>query len=346
MIRCLMLSMLGIIVSLDARAESANYKQIGEVRRLDPALDALVPTDAKIELLAEGFQWSEGPVWVSEKVSGIGGGFLLFSDVPMNVVHQWSEVGGLRAWLRPSGYTGEDPRGGETGSNGLTLDAEGRLVLCQHGDRRVAKLDAPWKSPTPKFTTVADRYDGKRFNSPNDLAYHSSGALYFTDPPYGMVGKFDDPKRETDFFGVYRVATDGTVTLLTDQRTAPNGIAFSPDEKTLYVAQSDPNAPNIYAYDVQADGSVANERVFFDARELSKQYRGMPDGLKLDQAGNLFATGPGGVLVISPSGKHLGTISTGELIANCAFGDDGQTLYMTSDGYLARVRLTTKGVGF
>lgn len=324
-----------------SHAESNEYKHIGEVRRLDPALDALVPQDAKIEHLAEGFEWSEGPVWVNEQ-----GGFLLFSDVPMNVVHQWSEVGGLRPWLKPSGFTGVNSRTGESGSNGLVLDHQGRLVLCQHGDRRVARMDAPCTSPEAKFVTIADRYDGKRFNSPNDLAFHSSGALYFTDPPYGMVGKFDDPNRETDYLGVYRVATDGKVSLLTDKRTAPNGIAFSPDEKTLYVAQSDSKAPNIYAYDVQEDGSIANERVFFDAMELSKNYKGMPDGLKLDQASNLFATGPGGVLVISPDGKHLGTIVTGELIANCAFGDDGQTLYMTSDMLIARIRLTTKGVGF
>ncbi|MEM8944655.1 MAG: SMP-30/gluconolactonase/LRE family protein [Planctomycetota bacterium] len=334
------ISCVGLLVA-PMNAETPRLDVIGEVVRLDPAVDALVPKDAKIEMLAEGFEWSEGPVWVNEM-----GGFLLFSDVPKNVVHQWSETGGLRAWLKPSGYTGRESRGGETGSNGLTLDAAGRLILCQHGDRRVARLDAPWSKPESRFVTIADQFDGKRFNSPNDLVFHSSGALYFTDPPYGMVGKFEDPKRETDYLGVYRVGTDGNVALLTDQRTAPNGIAFSPDEQTLYVAQSDPQAPHIYAYDVQSDGSVQNERVFFDATQLLKTSRGLPDGLKLDQAGNLFATGPGGVLVISPAGEHLGTISTGQLVANCAFGDDGKTLYMTSDMCLARIRLSTTGVGF
>ena len=322
-------------------AKSPEKKTIGEVQRLDPALDALVPPDAKIELLAEGFDWSEGPVWVPQN-----GGFLLFSDIPPNVIHQWSETGGLRQWLKPSGYTGTTPRGGEQGSNGLTLDQRGRLALCQHGDRRVARLDSGWDKPKPDFVTLADRWNGKRFNSPNDLVYHSSGALYFTDPAYGMVGGFNDPQREIDFVGVYRLGTDGKVALLTDKLTAPNGIAFSPDEKTLYVAQSDGKAPLLMAYDVQEDGGIANGRVFFDAMELSKKQQGAPDGLKIDKAGNLFATGPGGVLVITPAGKHLGTISTGERIANCAFGDDGKTLYMTSDGLLARIRLNTTGDGF
>jgi len=325
------------------------FKHIGGVQRLDPALDALVPPAAKVELLAEGFDWSEGPVWVPGKLAGDlddKGGFLLFNDIPPNKCHRWSDADGLSTWLSPVGYTGTAPRSGETGANGMTLDSQGRLVLCQHGDRRIARLDAAWNAPTQKFVTIADRWEGKRFNSPNDLVYHSSGALYFTDPPYGMEGKFNDPKREIDFLGVYRVGTDGQVTLLSDKRTAPNGIAFSPDEKTLYVAQSDPKAPIWAAYDVQADGGVTNERIFFDAMELSKTQKGMPDGLKLDKTGNLFATGPGGVLVITPEGKHLGTIATGTLIANCAFGDDGKTLYMTADGYLARIRLSTTGVGF
>jgi len=330
-----------ILLAHNLPAESPKYQTIGEVQRLNPALDALVPVDAKIELLAEGFDWSEGPIWIKEN-----GGFLLFSDIPPNVILQWSEIGGLRQWLKPSGYTDTTPRTGEVGSNGLTLDAESRLVLCQHGDRRVARLDAPWNAPAPNYVTLADRYEGKRFNSPNDLVYHSSGALYFTDPPYGMQRTFDDPKREIDFLGVYRLGTDGDVTLLTAKRTAPNGIAFSPDEKTLYVAQSDPKAPIWTAYDVREDGSVANERVLFDAQELLKTQPGLPDGLKLDQTGHLFATGPGGVLVLTPEGKHLGTISTGQLISNCAFGDDGKTLYMTSDMYLARIRLSTMGDRF
>jgi len=333
-----------MLLACSLAVDAKEFPVIGEVRRLDVALDALVPPSAEIELLAEGFDWSEGPVWV--KPEGQPAGFLLFNDIPPNKCHRWSAADGLTTWLTPIGYTGSEKRGGETGANGMTLDNRGRLVLCQHGDRRVARLDSSWQQPEPKFVTLADRWEGKRFNSPNDLTYHSSGDLYFTDPPYGMEGKFDDPKREINFLGVYRLHNDGKVSLLSDQRTAPNGIAFSPDEKTLYVAQSDPQAPIWAAYDVQTDGSVKNERTFFDATTLAKTENGLPDGLKVDQAGNLFATGPGGVLVISPEGKHLGTISTGQRIANCAFGDDGKTLYMTSHMWLARIRLSTTGLGF
>ncbi len=330
-----------LLLATPLYAEPYESKQIGEVLRLDPAIDALVPTDAKIEQLAEGFKWSEGPVWVPEQ-----GGYLLFSDVPADVVLQWSETGGLRQWLKPSGYTLVDPHHDESGSNGLLLDDQGRLVICQHGDRRVARMDSTLAEPDSKFVSLADRFDGKRFNSPNDLVFHSDGSLYFTDPPYGLEKGWNDPKRETDFCGVYRLSTDGEVTLLTDKRSAPNGIAFSPDEQTLYIGQSDGKEPCVFAYDVQADGSIDNERVFFDGTELAKTNKGSFDGLKIDKHGNLFTTGPGGVLIITPEGKHLGTISTGEKIANCAFGNDGKTLYMTSHMLLARIRLTTTGDGF
>ena len=317
------------------------YPTIGTVERYDPALDALVPQDAVIEILAEGFDWAEGPVWVDD------GGFLLFSDIAPNTIYRWKQGEGHRPYLNPSGYTGDAPRTGEVGSNGLALDAQGRLVLAQHGDRRIALLDAPLDAPTPTYATLADRFDGKRFNSPNDLAYHSSGALYFTDPPYGLEQNMDDPAKEIDFQGVYRLDPDGTVTLLTDELSRPNGIAFSPDEQTLYVANSDPERAIWMAYDVQPDGTIANGRVFFDATALAKEgKKGLPDGLKLDARGNLFATGPGGVLVFAPGGTHLGTINTTEATANCAFGGDGSTLYITADMYLLRIDLTTTGDGF
>jgi gluconolactonase len=314
---------------------------IPRIERLDPALDKLIAPDAKIETLAEGYDWSEGPVWVKED-----GGYLLFSDVPQNVVYKWKEGAGAQPYLKPSGYTGTEPRGGEMGSNGLTLDANGRLVLCQHGDRRVARMEAPLSSPQPKFSTLADRYDGKRFNSPNDVVFHSNGDMYFTDPPYGMPKQFEDPGREIPFQGVFRRGRDGAVTLLTREMTRPNGLAFSPDERLLYVAQSDSTAAIWRVFDVKPDGTFGASRVLFDSTAMTKTLKGLPDGLKIDTEGNLFATGPGGVLVISPQGKHLGTIVTGQATANCAFGDDGRALYITADMYLMRVRLKAKGRGF
>jgi gluconolactonase len=333
---------LTLAAALPAEAQAqatakGSYPSFGTIERKDPRFDRLVPRDATIEKLADGYDWSEGPVWVKK------GGYLLFSDVPQNTVYQWKEGSPVRVFLKPSGYTGTTPRGGEPGSNGLNLDAQGRLILCQHGDRRVARLDDDGKS----FVTLADRYQGKRFNSPNDSVYKSDGSLYFTDPPYGLLGLNKDPAKELDFNGVYRLATDGTVTLLTREMTFPNGIALSPDEKTLYVANSDPNQPIWMSFPVQADGTLGKGRVFFDASALAKAgKKGLPDGMKVDRAGNVFATGPGGVLVFDPDGTHLGTFDTGEATANCGWGDDGSSLFITADMFIGRVRLTTKGLGF
>lgn len=318
----------------------APVRTIGSVERLDPRLDALIPPDARMEVLAEGFDWTEGPVWVRS------GGYLLFSDIPPNRIMRWKEGEGVRLYLHPAGYTGTKPRTGEPGSNGLLLDPQGRLVLCQHGDRRVARMDAPLDRPEPKFVTLADRYQGKRFNSPNDAVYHSNGSLYFTDPPYGLEKVMEDPAKELDFQGVYRLAPDGTVTLLTKELSRPNGIGFSPDEKTLYVANSDPQRAIWMAFDVKSDGTLGSGRVFFDATPWVSSRKGLPDGLKVDARGNLLATGPGGVLIFAPDGTHLGTLRTGEATANCAWGDDGSTLYITADMYLLRIRTATRGKGF
>jgi len=269
------------------------------------------------------------------------GGFLVFSDVPKNIVFKWKEGEGISEFLNPSGYTGSTPRGGEPGSNGLAVDANGRLVLCEHGDRRVARLE---KDRTK--TTLAAKYLGKRFNSPNDLVYKSNGDLYFTDPPYGLEAANNDPKKEIPYNGVYRISKKGEVTLLTDKLTYPNGIAFSPDEKTLYVAVSDPKQAIWMAYDVKPDGTIANGRIFFDATAMAKVVPGLPDGIKVDKKGNLFATGPGGVLVFTPGGKHLGTINTGQPTGNCAWGDDGSVLYIMANHYLARIKTSTVGKGF
>jgi len=323
----------------DRRGETAaasaveSPRTIGSIERLDPAIDSLVPSDAVIEVLARGFDWSEGPVWVAD------GEYLLFSDVPQNRIYRWKQGGDLQVWLEPSGYTGDVPRGGEPGSNGLLIDHEGHLVLCQHGDRRIARLDAPMSSPKPVFTTLADRYDGMRFSSPNDAVFDRHGVLYFTDPPYGLPKGPGDSAQETPFNGVYRLGPDGAVTLLTDQLSRPNGIGLSPDERTLYVSNSDPDRAIWMAYDLSPSGAIDHGRVVFDATDQVAGGPGLPDGLKVDKAGHLFATGPGGVFVFSSDGRHLGTIRTPQATANDAIDQAGTTLYMTSDSLLLRVRL-------
>jgi gluconolactonase len=313
------------------------YAPIGSVERLDPRFDELIPPAAALEKLAGGFDWSEGPVWIRD------GGYLLFSDIPKNSVMKWKDGDGISLFLKPAGYTRTAPRGGESGSNGLLLDAVGRLVLCQHGDRRMARLEKDGR-----FTTLVDRYRGKRFNSPNDAVFKSNGDLYFTDPPYGLEKGAEDKAREMDFCGVYRLATNAELTLLTKDMTRPNGIGFSPDEKTLYVAQSDPKRAVWMAFDLKDDGTIASGRVFYDATRFvgGKNLKGLPDGLKVDQTGNLFATGPGGVNVFAPDGTLLGRINPGEATANCAFAEDGSILYLTADMYLCRIKTSTKGLGF
>lgn len=305
----------------------------GSIEKLDNGLDDVIKPGAKIEILAEGFTWSEGPLWLPEQEK------LLFSDIPPNKVLQWTEATGLELYLTPSGYTGTEARGGEVGANGLTLDTEGRLVLCQHGDRRMARMEAPLDQPKPQFVTLADKYEGKRLNSPNDAVYKRNGDLYFTDPPYGLEKNSDDPAKELPFQGVYRLAKDGKLHLLTKELSRPNGLAFSPDEKTLYVANSDPERAIWMAYDVQPDGNIGNGRVFYDATPLTGKEKGLPDGLKVTKEGMLLATGPGGVLVFTKDGKHLGTIKTGEATANCALSTDESTLYITAHMYLMRVKL-------
>jgi gluconolactonase len=310
---------------------------IGRIERLDPALDALVPRDARIEKLADGFQWTEGPVWRKRA------GDLLFSDIPNNTINRWKESEGISIYLRPAGYSGPTPFGRELGTNGLAFDANDKLVVADHGNRQIARIN----ESNFTRTTLADRYEGKRLNSPNDLVFHPNGDLYFTDPPYGLDGINDSNAKELPFNGVYRLKPNGELTLLTKELTFPNGIAISPDARTLYVAVSDPKKPLWMAYDIQPDGTIARGRVFFDPAPLVAAGRiGSPDGMKIDRAGNLFVTGPGGVLVFTPAGKHLGTIITGERTANVAFGDDGSTLYMTADKTLMRIRVTAKGLGF
>jgi gluconolactonase len=313
---------------------SAQFQETGGFARLTPEFDRLVPATAKVEIVASGFAWSEGPVWRK------AGGYLLFSDAPNNVINRWTEADSISVFLRPAGWVWGPPEGRrEHGSNGLMEDLEGRLLIADHGNGQIARLD----ETTWTKTTLADNYQGAGFHSPNDLIVHSNGSIYFTDPPYGLHGIHNSPLKEMEYAGVYRLAPDGTVTLLTSDLRFPNGIALSPDERTLYVATT-AEPPQVMAYDVQADGSVANGRVFFDPASVG---RGGHDGMVVDQSGNLFVTGPGGILLIAPDGRHLGTIETGRGSANATFGEDGSTLFITSGPNLLRVRgLNTKGIGY
>jgi gluconolactonase len=323
------------LAALSSPADAAQPETLGQIERLDAAFDRLLSPDAKIEVLASGFTWSEGPVWVPQD----RGGYLLFSDIPRNTVFRWKEGEGVSVFLCPSGYTGNTYYGREPGSNGLLLDSQGQLVSCEHGDRRISVL-----TRNGGKRTLVDSYQGKRLNSPNDAAFKSNGDLYFTDPPYGLPKQLEDPRRELEFCGVYRLSKSGQLTLLTREMTRPNGIAFAPDEKTLYVAQSDPQAAIWKAFPVKDDGTLGPGRVLFDATEWVGKRPGLPDGLKVDREGHLWATGPGGVLVLTPAGKLLGRLNTGRPTANCAFGEDGQTLFITADSYLCRIRTRVKGL--
>jgi gluconolactonase len=301
----------------------------GDILRRATALDALLPTDARIEKLADGFTFIEGPLWRPTNA-------LWFSDVVGNVVRQWTPDGKVTEILRPGGYDGNAlPAGGFIGPNGMTSDKDGAVLLCQHGNRRIARIDRD-----RKITTLVDTFEGKKLNSPNDLVHRSDGSLYFTDPPYGLPKQDDDPAKELKFNGVYRLH-NGKLQLLVNDMTRPNGLAFSPDEKTLYVANSDPQKKLWMRYDVAADGSVSNGRVFFDV--TAETADGLPDGLKVDTQGNVYATGPGGVWIFAPNGEHLGTIKPTEVPANVGWGDDGKTLYMTARTGLYRIKLAASG---
>jgi gluconolactonase len=325
--------------------DKKTYPSMGTIERKDPRFDKLIPKDAILEKLADGFDWSEGPIWIKD------GGYLLCSDIPKNQIIKWQEGKGKSVYKEKIGYLGDRTDLKEPGTNGLTVDSEGRLVMCQHGERRVARLEKDGKT----VTVLADKFEGKRFNSPNDLVYHSNGDLYFTDPPYGLMkkdtkpGEEEFPGRELDFCGVYRLGKDGKLTLLIKELSKPNGIAFSPDEKTLYIANSDPYKPIWMAYQVKADGTLGNGKTFYDATDWLKdnnKLKGLPDGMKVDKDGNVFATGPGGLHVFTKDGDYLGTIATGVATANCNWGDDGSTLYICADKALTRIKTSTKGKGF
>ena len=313
--------------SSDEAAESEIVDNAGTIERLDPRLDALIPAGANIQKLAGGFTFTEGPVWDRRN------NLLYFSDVRDNTIYSWSEDSGVRIFIQPVYAEATDHP--SVGSNGLTLDSDGRLVLMEHGYRRVSRLEA-----NGERTPLADNYRGNRLNSPNDVAWHSNGWIYFTDPPYGMAGLENDPARELDYNGIYRLSPEGEIQLLERNQTRPNGLVFSPDEETLYVANSDAENKVWYAYTV-IHGIIGNPRIFYDVNDQTGE--GAADGMKVDSQGNIFATGPGGVWIFDPDGTHLGTIKPDEVPANVAWGDDGSTLYMTARTGLYRVRLSTSG---
>ena len=312
------------------------------VARLNPALDDIVAADAKVAKIADSFGFLEGPVWVRK------GAYLLFSDIPANVIYKFNPADGkIFVFLAYSGFTGTDSssasmqlnngKGTVTllGSNAVTVDPQGRIVYCAHGDRQVVRLESDGKR-----TVVASRYDGKRLNSPNDLVFKSDGALYFTDPPAGLRDGDKDPKKELPFNGVY-LLKDGQLRLLYKEMALPNGIAFSPDEKYLYV--NDSVKKTILRFEVKPDDTLGEPQLLIGM--TSDKAPGGPDGMKVDQKGNIYCTGPGGFWIISPEGKHLGTVLTTELPANLAFGDaDGKTLYLTARTGLYRIRLKIPGI--
>ena len=302
---------------------------IGSIERLSSEMDEYISKDSKIEIIAKGFNWSEGPVW-SKKLNA-----LLFSDVPNNVIYKWDKKNGLSTFINEIGYSGIVPNSKKAGTNGLTIDQEGNLIICMHGDRRIVKL-IDWNSK--EFLPVATSFNNKLFNSPNDLVYNSKKELFFTDPPYGLQNGDNDKLKELQFNGVFRLSNDGELKVLIKNLSRPNGIAISIDEKTLYVANSDSKNPVIMKYKITDEG-VENPEVFFDGSVLSKKDIGLFDGLKVHPSGTIFATGPGGVLLINKEGNHIGTIRTKVRSANCAFDDKFEYLYMTSHQYLTRIRI-------
>jgi len=300
--------------------------------RLLPPFDLLVPLDAVVEKVAGGFRFVEGPVWLPGQP-----GALLFSDIPANTVYRWTEGADPDVFLYPV-MPDDSDTGGTGGSNGLALDLEGRLILCEHGNRRIARMEE-----NGSRTTLADRYENQRLNSPNDIVFHSTGAAFFTDPPYGLEGQDESPAKEQSHNGIYRLDLDGTVTLVSSGQTRPNGIGLSPDERTLYVANSDGPPNQLWmSYPVLDDLKLGDGEVFFDANEMKQA--GWADGLALDQSGNVYATGPGGVLILDASGQHLGTVALKEIATNVGWGDDGKTLYVTAHTSLYRIKLSAEGL--
>ena len=331
---CLLASL--SVSAASAQAPAPRFTTMGRIIRQAPALDQLLAPDAQIEIVVAGIDHVEGPVWVPDS------SMLLFTDAPTRTVYRWKATGGLSKFLEHTGYSGRMLYGKEPGSNGLALDGRGNLLICDHGDRRLASLPLAGKFGK---RTLTDNFQGKRFNSPNDVVINpTTRHIYFTDPAYGLPQQAQDASRELPTGTVYRLDPDGKVSQEINNLTTANGLAFSPDNRTLYVSQSDSLKPVIMAYDVRPNGQLSKGRVFFDMSKLERpRFKETPDGLKTDRNGNVWAAGFGGIVVLSAKGQHLGTIDTGEVVANCAFGDDGRTLYIASGSFLCRVRTLVQG---
>jgi len=329
---------LGIIISFLLLTQCKNKPSIELktsvfIEVLDSELGEYIDTTQTLETIAEGFFWSEGPVWIPTEKK------LLFTDVPKNAIYEWSEKDGLKLWLEPSGFTQIYNDGGQEGANGLALDSDGHLILCQHGDRRLVKYARSWENPQPNFQVMADSFMGQRFNSPNDLFTDNRGNIFFTDPPYGLPKQDEDTAKELNYNGVFLLKKDGSIILLDSTMTRPNGIAMSSDNKTLYVANSDKTKALWMNYSLDENLQIISKSIFADKTSLLDKLVGLPDGLKIQDTGIIFATGPGGVLIFHPDGRHLGTIHTGKATANCAFDDNYKYLYMTAHDVLMRLKL-------
>lgn len=326
------LALVGCGQSQSSNESEASTLQLS-VERNHQLMDILFPEGTKAEVLGEGFEWTEGPLWVESEQ------MLLFSEIPSNTVYKWTETNGVQPYLKPSGYTGSTARGGEVGSNGLILSPDGQLILCQHGDRQMAVMDAPLATPQPSYSTLVGEYEGKRLNSPNDAVYDSQGRLYFTDPPYGLEKNVNDPLKELEFQGVYRFdPADGSLILLIDSISRPNGIHIMPGESAILIANSDPKKPHWYIYRMEEQGSrLGNGAIFYDASESLKTEKGLPDGLKVSSEGIVYATGPGGIWVFDANSAFLGKLKVGELISNVALNTDESFIYATADDYVIRI---------
>lgn len=306
---------------------------VTKIEIYDPELLEIIDTNAVIEVLADGFKWSEGPLWLPTENK------LIFTDVPDNTVYSWYEKNGKQIYLKPSGYTIINDKGGKEGANGLMLDGDGHLILCQHGNRTVAKMIAPLNAPVDSFEFLATTFMNKKFNSPNDLYIAKDGDIFFTDPPYGLPGQDQDSIKELAFNGVYRLKKDGSIVLLDSTLTKPNGIVFSADEKVMYVANSDPDHALWMKYEMDANKNITSRTLFAEVTHLVPTQKGLPDGMKISKKGYIFASGPGGILVFNQDSRQLGVINTGQATANCALDADEKYLYMTAHSYLMRVKL-------